>query len=166
MLLILYKTRFNVWFRKIIKSFFFNNFLIFALEGYLEMLFGSTLNMASASFESTATIISFAIATLFTSSLIIFMCVSFAILYDKRKEITGHQYTNAEIDEEDKTVYHHRMSALFENLKMTKWYIIQFYPIFMLRRTLLVFLLIFGGRIDWLQMNLFILLVALVSLFS
>jgi hypothetical protein len=94
------------------------------------------------------------------------MGVSFAILYDKRKEITGHQYTNAEIDEHDKTVYHHRMSALFENLKMSNWYIIQFYPIFMLRRTLYVFLLIFGGHIDWLQMNMFILLVAMVSLYQ
>ena len=73
--------------RSIISSYFWNNFLRFFTEGYLEMFFGALLNVASLTFSTYPEKISYVVSAVSLTLLVMFPFVSFALLYDNRKEI-------------------------------------------------------------------------------
>ena len=117
---------------KILSSYFFNNFLRFFTEGYLEITFACILNMAARPIDSTAEIISLSISVVVGIPMIIFPFVAGALLYDKSKEIKGgHEQ------------YMKRFGTMYKELRLDReWYLFQYYPIFLVRRLIFVVFLI------------------------
>ena len=68
---------------KILSAYFFNNFLRFLTEGYLEITFASILNIAARPIDSTAEIVSLIISVVVAIPMIIFPFMCAALLYDK-----------------------------------------------------------------------------------
>ena len=128
-------------------SFIFNNFIRFFAEGYLEMYFGSMLNVFCLRVSNTTEIISFAFSWIFLIVLFLFPFMSAALLYDKRKEIAS----------ENKT-YLKRFGTVYRDFKENSaWYCLQFYPIFLMRRLVFASMLILLEGYPEIQWNIFIL---------
>ena len=105
----------------------------FITEGYLEITFGTVLNVAARPTDSTAEIISLSLSIFIVIPLVIFPFMSAALLYDKTKEI-----------KEGNERYLKRFGTMYAELKQDKeWYCIQFYPIFLIRRLVFILFLIF-----------------------
>ena len=117
---------------KILSSYFFNNFLRFFTEGYLEITFSSFLNIAARPIDSTAEIISLSVSFAVGIPMIVFPFVAGALLYDKSKEIKGgHEQ------------YMKRFGTMYKELRLDReWYLFQYYPIFLVRRLIFVVFLI------------------------
>ena len=152
--------RYTVWnnklknfFQKIVSSFIFNNWLRFLIEGYLEIFFGSVLNVTSFSNKSLTELISFLFSAIFAIICFIYPFMSAALIYDNRKEIMkGNE------------LYLKRYGAMYKNLKQDhSWYHLQFYPIFLLRRFVFVMFLILLEGLPEIQWNIFIFSSLLVS---
>ena len=73
-------------FSNIASSFIFNNFLRFVTEGYLELTFGSFLNVYSLRLGKTTENISFVVSAIFMLFLALFPFLTFALIYDNRKK--------------------------------------------------------------------------------
>ena len=152
-----------IWWSKIkpymgawISLFFFNNFLRFLAEGYLEIFFGSLLNVFSLRITNNADLVSFLISCIFLFILILFPFMSAALLYDKRKEIA-----------EENSIYLKRYGTLYEEFKCDHaWYWIQFYPIFLFRRMVFASVLIILEGYPEIQWNTFIFLCVMVRFFE
>ena len=116
----------------ILSSYFFNNFLRFFTEGYLEITFSSILNIVARPIDSTAEIISLSVSFAIGIPMIIFPFMSAALLYDKSKEIEGgHEQ------------YMKRFGTMYKELRLDReWYLFQYYPIFLVRRLIFVVFLI------------------------
>ena len=129
-----------------VASFMFNNFIRFFAEGYLEIFFGSALNVYSLRMVDNTELISFLISCLFTIILFVFPFMWAALLYDKRKEIAGEH-----------EVYLKRFGTIYEEFKWDHaWYWTQFYPIFFLRRLIFAWVLIVFEGYPEIQWNIFI----------
>ena len=122
------------------------------VQGYLELLFGWTLNLLSFQTSTISEITSYIFSIIWLVTWVFVMWVVSAILYDKRK-ILFDEYQP----------YIKRMGGLFLELRNDKWYQTQFYPIFLARRMFFILLIIFASSYSQVQMNLFILTTLLVS---
>ena len=130
----------------IVSLFLFNFVLRFITEGYLELWFGTTLNIFAFNTGSTIEIISLWISWLFAIVIYLFPFMSFILIYDKRKEIT-----------EENENYLKRFGTMYENLKNDKgWEYLEFYPLFLFRRFIFVQLLILLEGYSEIQWNIFI----------
>ena len=143
----------KTYIKNTISSYFFNNSLLFVIQGFLELLFGCTLNVISFESSTVTEIISYMFSVLWLIGLIFVMWITSAILYDKRKVLNS----------EDQ-LYIKRIGNLFTELRNNQWYQIQFYPIFLARRLFFIWLIIFCSRYSEIQMNMFILSTLLVRL--
>ena len=150
--LIVWITRIKIWIRLKISSYFFSNTLLFLIQGYLELLFGWTLNVMSFQASTLTEITSYFWSILWLIVWVFVMWITSAIIYDKRKILY----------EEDQP-YIKRMGSLFVELKNDRWYQTQFYPIFLARRMFFIWLIIFWTEYSEVQMNMFILTSLLVS---
>ena len=104
----------------VLSSYFFNNFLRFFTEGYLEIYFWALLNVIAYDFESPAKIGSFAVSCIFLFLLVLFPFMTAALIYDKRKQIRDKH-----------PVYLKRFGTMYRNFKLNKsWFWMQYYPIF------------------------------------
>ena len=140
----------------VISSYFFNNFLRFITEGFLELFFGALLNVVSFNHSSSSEMISLSLAVIIFVIWIMFPCITFAQLYDKRIQIR---------DEND--VYLKKFGTMYRDFKTNKaWFHFQFYPLFMMRRMIFVTMLILMSEYEQVQWNSFILLSILVSPYS
>ena len=139
----------------LISSFFFNNFLRFFTEGYLEISFGAILNMSQWSFDTPQEIISFILAFIASIFLILFPFISAAQLYDKRKEI-----------KDQNELYLKRYGTMYKHMnEEASWANTMFYPLFMVRRAILVLSIIFLTDYPEAQWNLFILFSFMVRVY-
>ena len=143
----------KLWAKNTISSYFFNNTLLFIIQGFLELLFGWTLNAISFEASTITEVSSYLFSVIWLMILIFVMWIISAILYDKRKVL----------NEEDKP-YIKRIGNLFTELRNDRWYQIQFYPIFLARRLFFILLIIFWSSYSEIQMNMFILSTLLVRL--
>ena len=75
----------KTYIKNTISSYFFNNSLLFVIQGFLELLFGCTLNVISFESSTVTEIISYMFSVLWLIGLIFVMWIASAILYDKRK---------------------------------------------------------------------------------
>ena len=155
--IILYKvswwTKMKNLFSNIASSFIFNNFLRFITEGYLELIFGSFLNVYSFRLSSSPEKISFAFSAIFMLFLTLFPFFTFALIYDNRKNLI------------DNETYVKRYGTMFKHLKHDgAWYKQQFYPAFLVRRLVFAISLIALEGIPEIQWNIFILSALLVSI--
>lgn len=132
-------------FAMIASSFIFNNLLRFMTEGYLEIAFGSILNVYSLRYSTTVELTSFVMSAVFALVCVLFPFMSFALIYDNRKNLTKNE------------VYVKRYGTLFCHLKDDGcWYTLQFYPIFLVRRLAFVLSLIVLEGVPEVQCNVFI----------
>ena len=171
--LALYAFPFKARIGKIISSYFWNNFLRFFTEGYLEILFGALLNLA-AFFHSTqldggdtsagwTTVLytelasfdlskaSLLISGLVAVAWVLFPMLTFTLLFDKKEEIMkgGHQ---------------DKYGTMFADFKLDKeWYTFQYYSMFLGRRLIFTVALIAGISFPMLQWNIFVFTSATVS---
>lgn len=134
-----------------ISSYFWNNFLRFFTEGYIEIFFGALLNVVMFNYETWHETISLALSGIICILSFIFPLVTFAMLYDKREKIKKGEYQE-------------KFGTMFADFKLTKgWYSFQYYSAFLIRRFLYIFMLIVGISQPVLQCNLFVLASFLVS---
>jgi cysteine-rich repeat protein len=137
----------------VISSYFFNNFLRFFTEGYLEMTFGVALNVAAFTTQSSAEIISLGLSFVGLTLSLLFPAIAFALLYDKK----------AAIRLENK-IYLKRFGTMYKDFKINKeWYLYQYYPLFMVRRLIFIFFLIVFINYPTIQWNFLIFFSGLVS---
>ena len=137
----------------ILSSYFFNNFLRFFTEGYLEIYFGALLNVIAYNFESPVEIASFAVSCIFLFLLVLFPFMTAALIYDKRKQIRDKH-----------PVYLKRFGTMYSNFKLNEsWFWMQYYPIFLLRRFIFVNFIIIAVNYPEFQWNSFTLFSVLVS---
>ena len=112
----------------ILSSYFFNNFLRFFTEGYLEISFGVILNVASFTTASLPELISLVLSFAGVAVCFVFPGLAFVLLYDKHEAIRN----------ENKT-YLKRFGTMYQDFKTNgKWYQVQYYPLFMIRRLIFV----------------------------
>ena len=144
--------KFKKFLGDVVSSYFFNNFLRFITEGYLELFFGGFLNVVSFNHSSNSELISLVLASLVVIVWILFPSITFAQLYDKRIKI-----------KEENDVYIKKFGTMFKDFKTNKeWYHFQFYTFFMLRRLIFVVMLILMENYEQIQSNIFILLSIMV----
>ena len=137
----------------VLSSYFFNNFLRFFTEGYLEIYFGALLNVIAYNFESPVEIASFAVSSIFLFLLVLFPFMTAALIYDKRKQIRDKH-----------PIYLKRFGTMYSNLKLKgSWFWMQYYPIFLLRRFIFVNFIIIAVNYPEFQWNSFTLFSVLVS---
>jgi cysteine-rich repeat protein len=140
------------FFGKIVGSYFFNNFLRFFTEGFLEISFGAFLNVASFNTHEFKEIVSLVIAFLWMGLCIVFPGVAFAMLFDKKAAIKAGN-----------TLYLKRYGTLYKDFKTDReWYTFQYYPLFMVRRLIFVLFLIVFIDYPFVQCNFFIFFSGLV----
>ena len=119
-----FKTVTKIW-NYIISLFLFNYILRFMTEGYLEIWFGSILNLFAFERSTIPEIFSLVISFAFAVVFVVFPFMCFALIYDKRKELTDENET-----------YIRRFGTMYENLKNDKgWEYLQFYPLFFIKKT-------------------------------
>ena len=129
----------------VVSSYFFNNFLRFFSEGYLEIYFGALLNVMTYDFNSPVEIASFVVSWTFLFLLVIFPFMSAALIYDKRKQIR-----------EKNPVYLKRFGTMYQNFKLKgSWFSMQYYPIFLLRRLIFASFIIIAINYPEFQCNSF-----------
>ena len=155
--IILYKiswwTKMKDLFSNIASSFIFNNFLRFVTEGYLELTFGSFLNVYSLRLGKTTENISFVVSAIFMLFLTLFPFFTFALIYDNRKNLIENE------------AYVKRYGTMFKHFKHDGvWYKLQFYPTFLVRRLVFAVSLIALENNPEIQWNIFILSSLLVSI--
>ena len=139
---------------RVISSYFYNNFIRFVTEGYLNLCFNGLLNVVAFNHSSVSEVVSLCIAMLATVVCIVFPCITAAQLYDKRKQIKGEH-----------EIYLKRFGTIFRDFKTDKeWYHFQYYPFFMFRRLIFSVMLILLINYDQVQSNSFILFSILVWL--
>jgi cysteine-rich repeat protein len=137
----------------IISSYFFNNFLRFLTEGYLEMTLKAVLNVVEFTVGSKVEVFSLILAFIGMGVCLLFPAMTFALLYDKKTAIRA----------ENKR-YLKRFGTMYRDFKVHKeWYLYQYYPIFMLRRLVFVFFLIAFFKYPSVQCNFLIFCSGLVS---
>jgi proprotein convertase subtilisin/kexin type 5 len=137
----------------VISSYFFNNFLRFLTEGYLEMTFKAVLNVIVFTVGSKVEIFSLILAFIGIGVSLLFPAMTFALLYDKKTAIRA-----------ENKQYLKRFGTMYRDFKVHKeWYLFQYYPIFMLRRLIFVFFLIAFFKYPPVQCNLLIFCSGLVS---
>jgi len=130
-----------------ISMYFFNNFLRFFCEGYLEISFGAILNSYKITDGSIPADISFYSALVISIICLIFPFMTAALLYDKRKEIAN-----------ENEIYLKRFGTMYKDFDAKKhWSTTMFYPLFLLRRLGFVMLLIMLTSYPEIQFNIFIL---------
>ena len=130
----------------IVSLFLFNFVLRFMTEGYIELTFGSTLNLFAFKFSSTVEVVSLVLSGLLAVVLFLFPFMSFVMIYDKRRDIANEH-----------ELYLKRFGTMYENLKTDKgWEYLEFYPLFLLRRLIFVWLLIMLEGYSEIQWNIFI----------
>ena len=138
----------------IINLFLFNFILRFMIEGYLEICFGSILNLYAFGHSSAVEILSLAISFVFAVVYALFPFMAFVLIYDNRKEL-----------QEGNETYAKRFGTMYEELIYDRgWEYMQFYPVFLLRRLVYVVLLIGLQGYSEIQCNIFIVSSFLVSL--
>ena len=138
----------------IINLFLFNFILRFMIEGYLEICFGSILNLYAFKHSSTVEILSLVISFIFAAIYALFPFMAFVLIYDNRKEL-----------HEGNETYAKRFGTMYEELTHDKgWEYMQFYPVFLLRRLVYVVLLIALQGYSEVQCNIFIVSSFLVSI--
>ena len=157
--LILYKViwceKLKSFFSDVVSAYFFNNFLRFVAEGYLDLSFGAFLNVISFNISTTSEIASLTIAALIAIIWIVFPCIAAAQLYDKRKQIA-----------EENQTYIKRFGTVFRDFKNEgEWIRLQFYPFFMFRRMIFAIFLIVLIDYPEIQCNMLIFSTILVSVF-
>ena len=137
----------------LISSYFFNNFLRFFVEGYLEIYFAAWLNVMARPSDSTAEIVSLSISWVVCLVFFIFPFMVGALLYDKQQEIAdGHE------------IYLKRFGTMYKEFKTDReWYHIQYYSAFLIRRLIFIMFLIIMIDHSVLQCNWFIFFWFLVS---
>ena len=114
-------------------------------EGYLEITFGWILNVYSTRIGNSLEITSFLTSMIFGLFWIVYPFIAFALIYDNRKSLTENEE------------YIRKYGTLFKHLKVDwKWYQLQFYPIFLVRRLVFVILLISLEGYPEIQCNVFI----------
>jgi cysteine-rich repeat protein len=137
----------------VISSYFFNNFLRFLTEGYLEIAFGATLNVVEFTVGSKAEILSLVLAFIGIGVSLLFPTMTFALLYDKKEAIKA-----------ENKQYLKKYGTMYRDFKIhNEWYLFQYYPIFMLRRLVFVFFLIAFFKYPSVQCNFLIFWSGLVS---
>jgi cysteine-rich repeat protein len=130
----------------IISSYFFNNFLRFFTEGYLEMFFGALLNVMAFPYQSIPELISLVLSFIGLVMWILFPFLTFVMLYDKMAAIRAGN-----------SMYLKRFGTLYRDFKRNKeWYWVQYYPIFLFRRMVFVIFLIVLLEYPEVQINAFI----------
>jgi hypothetical protein len=130
----------------IISSYFFNNFLRFFTEGYLEIFFGVLLNVIAFPSSSTPEIISSILSVAVWGLCILYPFMAFALLFDKHVQIKANN-----------PIYLKRYGTIYRDFKKHKeWYCLQFYPIFIMRRMIFVVFLIVLLEYPEVQWNAFI----------
>ena len=77
----------NKWLKVLLAGYFFNNFLRFFTEGYLEVSFWASLNVSQFTSGSSLEIFSFGIAVFTVILWVMFPWLAAALLYDNQKEI-------------------------------------------------------------------------------
>ena len=138
----------------IVSLFLFNFVLRFMIEGYLELWFGVTLNLFAFNTNSGIELISLFLSWLLGIIIYLFPFMSFALIYDKRKEITWENES-----------YLKRFGTMYENLKNDRgWEYLEFYPAFLFRRLIFVILLILLEGYSEIQWNIFITSSLMVSI--
>ena len=138
----------------IINLFLFNFILRFMIEGYLEICFGSILNLYAFGHSCAVEILSLVISFVFAAVYALFPFMAFALIYDKRKEL-----------HEGNEDYAKRFGTIYEELTHDRgWEYMQFYPVFLLRRLAFLVLLIGLQGYSEIQCNIFIVSLLLVSL--
>lgn len=106
-----------------ISSYFFNNFLRFYTEGYLEIFFGACVNLLNMTLDSVPEKVSAIVSGIVFVISFAFPALSFALLYDKRKEI-----------QDENPLYLKRFGTMYADFKIDKeWYCFQYYTIFLVR---------------------------------
>jgi cysteine-rich repeat protein len=137
----------------VISSYFFNNFIRFFWEGYLEISFACLLNIVDHQASRIEEIISLSISVPVFIFWIWFPLVVVPILYDKRHKIAN-----------ENEFYLKRFGILFRDWKYEKgWIYTQYYTIFMIRRLIFISFLILGTKFPEIQCNSFIFFSVLVS---
>ena len=138
----------------IINMFLFNYFLRFMTEGYLEIWFGSFLNLYVFKHTTSIEIASLIVSFIFAFFYILFPFFCFVLIYDNRKEIA-----------EGNETYIKRCGTMYDELIHDKgWEYLQFYPVFLIRRLIYVILLIVLQGHSEIQCHIFIVSSFLVSL--
>jgi cysteine-rich repeat protein len=130
----------------IISSYFFNNFLRFFTEGYLEIFFGALLNVMAFPHKSIPEFISLALSFIGLIMWILFPFLTCILLFDKMAAIRAGN-----------SLYLKRYGTLYRDFKRNKeWYWVQYYPIFLFRRMIFVIFLIVLLEHPEVQINAFI----------
>jgi cysteine-rich repeat protein len=129
----------------IINSYFFNNFLRFFTEGYLEILFGALLNVWALTTSSVAGTISFAISVFGLLVWILFPFMTCILIFDKREAIKAGNKK-----------YLRRFGTMYGDFKTRDSLWIQYYSIFLFRRLVFVGFLILLIDYSEVQVNAFI----------
>ena len=138
---------------RIISSYFWNNFLRFFTEGYLEIFFGAVLNVATFSTAGYGEILSSSVSVIVTILCVFFPLGCFVLLYENRKAI-----------QEDNTNLLKKYGTMYSEFKTDRaWYTYHYYSVFLVRRMLFVLGLVFLVDYPEVQCNAFIVLSALVS---
>ena len=141
------------FFSKIVSSYFFNNFLRFGTEGYLEITFGVLLNLYFYKLDSTPEIVSTVISIPVLILCILFPFMWFVFIFDKKKQIM-----------EGNSNYLKRFGTMYADFRVDNhWVWFQYYPIFLIRRFVFILFLIVLTDYPEVQCNFFILFSMLVS---
>ena len=150
---LLWWSKLKIKISNVLSSYFFNNFLRFFTEGYLEIYFGALLNVIAYDFESPVKKASFAVSCIVLVLFVLFPFMTAALIYDKRKQIRDKH-----------PIYLKRFGTMYSNFKLKgSWFWIQYYPIFLLRRFIFVNFIIIAVNYPEFQCNSFILFSVLVS---
>jgi cysteine-rich repeat protein len=129
----------------IINSYFFNNFLRFFTEGYLEIFFGALLNVWALTTSSIAETISFSISMIGLLIWILFPFMTWILIFDKRNAIKAGNKK-----------YLRRFGTMYADFKTNDPLWVQYYPIFLFRRLIFVGFLILLIDHSEVQVNAFI----------
>ena len=129
----------------VINMFLLNYILRFITEGYLEVCFGSILNLFAFEHSTTLEIISLIISFIFATIYILFPFFWFVLIYDNRKELA-----------DENELYIKRFGTMYEELINNKgWEYLQFYPVFLTRRLVFVILLLAFQQYSEIQCHIF-----------
>jgi cysteine-rich repeat protein len=129
----------------IINSYFFNNFLRFFTEGYLEIFFGALLNVWALTTSSIAETISFSISMISLLIWILFPFMTWILIFDKRNAIKAGNKK-----------YLRRFGTMYADFRTNDLLWVQYYPIFLFRRLIFAGFLILLINHSEVQVNAFI----------
>jgi len=134
-------------------SYFWNNFLRFFTEGYLEIWFGALLNIFAFTVSDTGEIVSTSVSVITGILCVLFPFMSFIMLYEYRHAIR---------DGNERLLK--RYGTMYADFKTNgAWYQFQYYPIFLVRRFIFVIGLVLLIEYPEIQCNSFIVYSILVS---